>query len=268
MASHFQQCENGGGGGNNHAIWSPAQVAPCPPPVRCLPPPCGDPCAHRGGTIFANHDRAGARCSEQMNGKIVFSPAVIPGSQGGTTFSNKSLGRYRRGARSYLAPARWGVHIYETEFLGGRYAAKKAFFQRVSPRVPHRALRGVHNSEKKKPQAPGGVPGGLGCRYVRKRNNSKGLDRYKWRHNGSLHILVDFIWAHFETSQSCESRDAVNRKLDLSQKENTPRARLQKLVLVVCYSLRKGLFMLIFPSFVLSEADIGFLKTSSWPIPS
>ena len=50
-----------------------------------------------------------------------------------------------------------------------------------------------------------------GCRWVHDQNKMKKLDRYTWRHNGVLRVLVNFLWRHTLKCKNLESRVAVNK---------------------------------------------------------
>ena len=52
-----------------------------------------------------------------------------------------------------------------------------------------------------------------GCRWVKKQNDLKRLDRYTWRHNGVLRVLVNSIWRHVRFCKDLKSRDAHNKKI-------------------------------------------------------
>ena len=46
-----------------------------------------------------------------------------------------------------------------------------------------------------------------GCPWVREQNKMKRLDRFTWRHNGVLRVLVNFLWRHVQRMANLKSRD-------------------------------------------------------------
>ena len=89
-----------------------------------------------------------------------------------------------------------------------------------------------------------------GCRWVFEQNKLERLDRYTWRHNGVLRVLVNFLWRHILKCKDLKSRDTVKKKVKFVTSGKAPRKKTAATGFGILLLAQDWLFHIDLPEFI------------------
>ena len=94
-----------------------------------------------------------------------------------------------------------------------------------------------------------------GCPWVFERNKMKRLDRFTWRHNGVLRVLVNFLWRHVQQMVNLKAQDSPCKKVTFVHSGQKIKKKESKFASGILLLAKDWLFHMDLPEFVEEEGQ-------------